>query len=719
MVPVRSQAEQLLFMSPVDVADRVLRRIGNDSLEFSTDELSRDESRLATIPTDSPKGIPLLMHTERNGEYQKLIIALLAGLLLACALIIVRLLHARNRCMAGTVSSDPVVTSVSDEMLRSRGNSDFGNTGKIRASSSSSAAGLSQDHSATKPESAAQAPPPAKVEEISPRTQALMVYKKSIPYTELRGLSEDNKVAQTTKYRIVENNEYVLEKEEGAGIVRTTKHEVREYFPESAGAELIEEAKSASKKAGNELKSDCVSLDDNKIMLGYRTERTPEESGTESRSFFAMAINKENERCDENGRFAKSFDSVTLLGSGGFAEVFRARYILDGKFYAIKRIVIQHDVQQRVKKRKAYREIRAMQTLDHPDIVRYITCWIEIPSTSMMPTANTLLSPGLPTLVSKASVTIEELPGESNAPPTEGLGFEWDRGNNNDSTKLSHKMISQSGAAGKDLGEQQVALRNADQNKEVSELDSSAAGVQWDRGESKTHIATHASKLPRPLEQKVESEESNNVDLVFYIQMVLYARTLRNYLTERTAIETVRNLKYFRQIATAIHHIHNKGWIHRDMKPANVFLDENDNAKVGDFGLAVEIKSTEEDSLDSQVSHGTSATHTENVGTRQYLSIEQESGCYSEKVDIYSMGLILLELCCNFSTGHEKSDAFDEIRRNHRLPDCFDRAKHADEAQLILAMTEREPDARPSAAEILASPALKAWRRRVRAAAEP
>ena len=72
--------------------------------------------------------------------------------------------------------------------------------------------------------------------------------------------------------------------------------------------------------------------------------------------------------------------------------------------------------------------------------------------------------------------------------------------------------------------------------------------------------------------------------------------------------------------------------LHRDLKPGNIFLDSNNDAKVGDFGLARVMNH------DSQFAQ----TH---VGTPYYMSPEQiNEQSYNEKSDIWSLGCILYEL---------------------------------------------------------------------------
>ena len=52
--------------------------------------------------------------------------------------------------------------------------------------------------------------------------------------------------------------------------------------------------------------------------------------------------------------------------------------------------------------------------------------------------------------------------------------------------------------------------------------------------------------------------------------------------------------KIFKQILEALHYLQDRGIMHRDIKPHNIFLDENNNAKLGDFGLSRSINDKED-----------------------------------------------------------------------------------------------------------------------------
>lgn len=132
--------------------------------------------------------------------------------------------------------------------------------------------------------------------------------------------------------------------------------------------------------------------------------------------------------------------------------------------------------------------------------------------------------------------------------------------------------------------------------------------------------------------------------------------------------------------------------LHRDMKPANVFLDTDRNVKLGDFGLARVLH------------HETSFANTY-VGTPYYMSPELVNNMsYNEKSDVWSMGCVLYELCALHPPFTASSQT--ELNRKIRLGD-FERipARYSDDLNAVIAkMLNVEVLKRPSIEEILADP---------------
>ncbi len=122
-------------------------------------------------------------------------------------------------------------------------------------------------------------------------------------------------------------------------------------------------------------------------------------------------------------------------------------------------------------------------------------------------------------------------------------------------------------------------------------------------------------------------------DGTYYIAMeYLQGRTLKQVVRDEAPLDPVRAIDIVVQILKATRFAHRRGVIHRDLKPHNVMLDDQDHAKVADFGIARAGASdmTETGSI---------------MGTAQYLSPEQAQGlAVAEGSDLYSVGVVLYEL---------------------------------------------------------------------------
>ena len=92
--------------------------------------------------------------------------------------------------------------------------------------------------------------------------------------------------------------------------------------------------------------------------------------------------------------------------------------------------------------------------------------------------------------------------------------------------------------------------------------------------------------------------------------------------------------------------------------------------------------------------------HTDQVGTKLYMSPEQSSGLsYSEKVDIYSLGIIFFELLHPMNTEMERGQTLTALRENNAIPESL-RRKKKKESGLLLQMIHHDPAKRPAAEEV-------------------
>ncbi|HKR15475.1 MAG TPA: tetratricopeptide repeat protein [Pyrinomonadaceae bacterium] len=189
-----------------------------------------------------------------------------------------------------------------------------------------------------------------------------------------------------------------------------------------------------------------------------------------------------------------------------------------------------------------------------------------------------------------------------------------------------------------------------------------------------------------------------------YLVMELINGQSLSELLREESLPVDRAVAIVKQVAEAIAEAHRHGIVHRDIKPSNVALNQRNEVKVLDFGLA---KYAEPNSLETQ-KIGEDATHTLEgvvIGTPSYLSPEQALGTRVDKrSDIFSIGSLLYECLTGAPafSGRTLGEIFAHVIRDDPSPPSHVNPNVSPELDRItLKALAKKTDARYQTAEEL------------------
>ncbi|NWX07877.1 E2AK1 kinase, partial [Caloenas nicobarica] len=439
----------------------------------------------------------------------------------------------------------------------------------------------------------------------------------------------------------------------------------------------------------------------------------------------------------QTSRYVNEFDEIARLGKGGYGKVYKVRNKLDGQFYAIKKINIKKATRRDCM--KVLREVKVLAGLQHRNIVGYHTAWMEY--------VQTVRPKGKDSRLRK---TIMEL---------QPLSLEQESGNDRchiQSVESSSSIIfadltsqEKKSCDSTSLGNldselvQNMDIRNDFTNSNSKECmkpnkcelsivlqEDSLSSVSSQSTDEKNHSAQvlHSS-LDQAASTGTKSctEECSKNDvalcgefeveyhLMLHIQMQLCEISLWDWIVDRNKrcnekteetsspyhlVDARWTMKIFEELLEGVCYIHSMGVMHRDIKPRNIFLHGSDHhVKIGDFGLACKDLLWDDADQWFKTERINGLTHTSGVGTCLYASPEQLQGShYDFKSDMYSMGVILLELFQPFGTEMERTEVLTHLR-NGQIPHAFYK-KWPVQAKYVKLLTSQRSTERPAAAQL-------------------
>lgn len=148
--------------------------------------------------------------------------------------------------------------------------------------------------------------------------------------------------------------------------------------------------------------------------------------------------------------------------------------------------------------------------------------------------------------------------------------------------------------------------------------------------------------------------------LQYIVMEYIEGITLKEYIEQQKAVNWKEAVHFVNQILKALQHAHDKGIVHRDIKPQNIMLLQDGTIKVSDFGIA-------------RFSRGDTRTMTESaIGSVHYISPEQARGeITDDKADLYSVGVVMYEMLTGqlpFQSDSAVSVAIMQLQQDAKRP---------------------------------------------------
>ena len=348
----------------------------------------------------------------------------------------------------------------------------------------------------------------------------------------------------------------------------------------------------------------------------------------------------------ESSRHKTEFDVLQTLGQGAFGTAFQVKNRVDSQIYCLKSILIH----AKADKDKVLREVQVLSSLHSDNVVRYYTAWVE-----------------------KGEQAVAEV--EDGNEDGGSWTFSASSMSKNEPTTNPTCHLCQSPYTEWEVSFEHWGLIDA----VLQPLD--------------LCISCYKKSIPGDTSH-IEIRQTKVLQDYLFILMEYCEQTLQEAVQHA---DSATIWDYFCQCVQGVAHLHRKGFIHRDIKPNNIFVHQG-IVKIGDLGLATIVGGAAPSSPRANATTSEETPKSSQVGTFLYTAPEVATGSYNEKCDVYSLGILLVEIFSTFTTGMERAQVLGS--RLGKLPQDWTVA-HPIQAQLAQQMTAASPKERPSCSQVL------------------
>lgn len=365
----------------------------------------------------------------------------------------------------------------------------------------------------------------------------------------------------------------------------------------------------------------------------------------------------------QQSRYKNDFLEQSIIGRGGFASAWRARNKLDDIVYAVKKIrLLGRDDE---KYENIFREIKSLARLEHRNVVRYYSSWLEYASV----------------------LEKEELDNDDYDITEEGSIYPVQNSEIIDGFILYIQMQLCPSTL-----HECISVRNKKENVEkglnfikdnIHMFRQILEGAAYIHQQGLIHRDLKPSNIFLSYEADIAVPKIGDFGL---------AASIVEQVAEEDGVYNIPKITVVDELSSS-----------PTSSRLDLFSAAAANSTVTLDNLPSKTKTTivtSEEDTPKRPCREKKRNRTIGVGTRTYAAPEQLAGTtYDEKADIYSLGIILFELFQPFSTGMERSYLLNDLKHQNKVPETF-KQKYPKESKWVQQMMHTNPCERPSALEL-------------------